>query len=305
MDLSLRPVRADDAVAYAELRRRVTPYRVTTPAAVRHWWRTAPDAAGLLVLAAELDGEIVGTGQADLDAWTSERGAASGFVMVDPARRGRGIGGALNDALLDHLRGRGADRVRGWAVADPESVGWCERRGLTHTRDMRFSRLDLTNVDALPDAPPLPAGATIATWAEAGPTAVHQVDAAATADEPNDVPIDAMPYDGWLTEIWQAPETDLDCSTVVFVGGTPAAYSLVEADHTAHRIWSGGTGTLREHRGRHLAKIAKSAALRRAARAGITAAYTSNDESNHPMLSINTWLGYHPCATELSYGRRI
>jgi GNAT superfamily N-acetyltransferase len=305
MEFCLRPVRADDAAAYVELRRRVTPYRVVTPAAVRHWWHTATEAAGLLVLAAELDGEIVGTGQANLDTWTSERGAASLFVMVDPARRARGIGGALYDALLEHLRGLGADRVRGWAVDDPESAGWCERRGLAHTRDMRYSRLDLTDVGALPDAPPAPAGVTVASWAEVGPTVAYQLDAAAAADEPNDVPVDAVAYDEWVAEIWQGPESDLDASTVVLVDGTPAAYSLVEADHEGHRMWSGGAGTLREHRGRGLAKIAKSAALRRAATAGVTAAYTSNDEANGPMLAINTWLGYRACGTERSYGRRI
>src|SRR2546430_17593048 len=109
MDLVLRPVRPDDASAFVELRRRVTPYRVTTPAAVRHWWQTTSEAAGLLVLVAESDGEVVGTGQASLTTWSSERGAATLFVMVDPARRGRGVGGALYDALREHPRGPGAD----------------------------------------------------------------------------------------------------------------------------------------------------------------------------------------------------
>lgn len=305
MDLSLQSVRPDDAAAYVDLRRRVTPYRVTTPAAVRHWWRSTSDAAGLLVLAARIDGEIVGTGQASLDTWTSRRGAATVFVMVDPAWRHRGIGGALYGALLEHLRERGADQVKGWAVDDPGSVAWCEHRGLTHTRDLRFSMLDLTDLGALPAPPPLPAGTTIASWAEAGPAAVHAVDAAATADEPNDVAVDAMAYDEWHAEIWQAPESDLDTSTVVFVDGTPAAYTLVEADHEGHRIWSGGTGTLREHRGRGLAKVAKCASLRRSAEAGATAAYTSNDGANGPMLAVNEWLGYRACGTELSYSCRI
>ncbi|TCC52107.1 GNAT family N-acetyltransferase [Kribbella pittospori] len=305
MSLVIRLVRPDDAVHFVDLRRRVTPYRVTTPAAVRHWWQSAADASGLLVLAAELDGEIVGTGHASLDTWTSERGASSGFVMVEPARRGRGIGGALYEALLEHLRDRGAERVQGWAVDDPESVAWCGRRGLTHTRDLRFSRLDLTDIDALPEAPPMPDGATIASWAEVGPVGVHHVTAAATADEPNDIAVDAMPYGEWLADIWQAPETDLDASTVVLLDGAPVAYTLIEADHGSYRVWSGGTGTLREHRGRGLARMAKSAALRRAAAGGVTVAYTSNDAANRPMLAVNNWLGYEACGTELLYSRQI
>jgi GNAT superfamily N-acetyltransferase len=305
MEISVRPVSADDAVAYVGLRRKVTPYRVTTEAAVRHWWQSEPHAAALLVLAAEVRGEIVGIGQASLDTWTSERGAASALVMVDPERRGAGVGGALYDALLDHLRTSGAERLRGWAVDDPESVGWCQRRGLTHARDLCFSRLDLVDIDSLPEAPPLPAGAALASWAEVEPTAVYQVEAAATADEPNEVAVDAMPYDEWFTEIWQAPETDLNTSTVAVVDGTVVSYALVEVDHSTHRIWSGGAGTLRKYRGQGLAKAVKSAALRRAAAAGITTAYTSNDEANQPMLAVNTWLGYRPCGTELLYGRPL
>ncbi len=292
-------------MAYVELRTRVTPYRVTTPAAVRHWWHTTTGAAALRVLVAERDGEILGIGQASLDTWTSERGAASLFVMVDPAWRGRGVGGALYDALVEHLRGHDAQHLRGWAVDDPATVRWCEQRDLAHTRDMRYSWLDLSDLAALPDIPPMPTGVTVASWAEVGPTAVHFVDAAATTDEPNDVPVDAMPYDEWFAEIWQGPESDLGASTVVLVDGKAAAYALIEADHATHRIWSGGTGTLRGHRGRGLAKLAKSVALRRAAEAGATAAYTSNDEANQPMLAINAWLGYRPCGTELSYGCRL
>jgi RimJ/RimL family protein N-acetyltransferase len=64
--------------------------------------------------------------------------------------------------------------------------------------------------------------------------------------------------------------------------------------------WSGGTGTLPAQRGRGLAKLAKSVALRRAAR-GIAVASTNNNATNRPMLAVNEWLGYRPCATDWSY----
>lgn len=97
------------------------------------------------------------------------------------------------------------------------------------------------------------------------------------------------------------PTSDRTASTVVLAGDEPVAYTLVETDHETHRIWSGGTGTLRQYRGRGLAKIVKSVALRQAAAAGAVTAYTSNDEVNRPMLAINEWLGYRSCATQRSY----
>jgi RimJ/RimL family protein N-acetyltransferase len=70
-------------------------------------------------------------------------------------------------------------------------------------------------------------------------------------------------------------------------------------------MWSDGTGTLRAHRGRGLAKYAKSTALHRAAAAGLRSAYAANDETNRPMIAINEWLGYRPCATQWSYGKAL
>jgi GNAT superfamily N-acetyltransferase len=301
MTVIVRPVTLDDAEAYAALRRVVSPYEVVTPVGVRHGWQTATEAAKLLVLVAELDGEVVGAGRAGFKTWTSEVGAASTLVLVHPGHRGRGIGGRLYDAAEEHLRDHGAKRTMAWVVNEPESLAWCARRGFVRSHELRYSKLDLTDLGALPPTPPLPDGVTVATFAETGPEALYPVDAATVLDEPGDVTSDAVSYEDWLTDIWQGPENDYEASTVVLVDGVPAAYTLVETDHETHRMWSGGTGTVREHRGRGLAKIAKSIALRRAAEAGITVAYTSNDEVNQPMLAINEWLGYRACATQWSY----
>ncbi|GAA4202290.1 hypothetical protein [Actinocatenispora rupis] len=68
-----------------------------------------------------------------------------GRRVPDTGAAGTPYGGnRLYDAILAHLRDRGAERLRGRAVDDPGSVRWYERRGRTHTRDLRYSRLDLT-----------------------------------------------------------------------------------------------------------------------------------------------------------------
>src|SRR6185369_13446665 len=107
-------------------------------------------------------------------------------------------------------------------------------------------------------------------------------------------------YPEWLQDTWSNPDYDHDSSVVVLSEGQPVAYTVVGADRATARMWSDGTGTLRSHRGRGLAKYAKSVALRRAAAAGVRSAYAANDETNRPMIAINEWLGYRPCATRWS-----
>jgi GNAT superfamily N-acetyltransferase len=82
------------------------------------------------------------------------------------------------------------------------------------------------------------------------------------------------------------------------VGADVVAFSLVKRD--GERMWSDMTATMPQHRGRGLARLAKLTALRRAAERGVTIAYTSNAESNAPMLAINERLGYRPVATQFS-----
>lgn len=175
-------------------------------------------------------------------------------------------------------------------------VDWAARRGFHRTEEIRYSRLDLTA--ALPPAPDPAAGVTLARFDTIRPEALYAVDAEATLDEPNEVSIDAIPYDEWLTNVWSDPAVDHAVSLVVLVDGQPAAFTTMEIDPVSARAWSGGTGTRGPSAAGGLAKLAKSSVpLRRAAAAGVTAAFTSNDESNRPMLSINEWLGYRPCGS--------
>jgi GNAT superfamily N-acetyltransferase len=297
MSIRVRRAAPDDAEAFARLRRLVMPYQVITADGTRHMWQTAAPQARMLALVAEADGQVVGIGRAMLSTWTSATGMGSALVMVHPEHRGRGIGGQVYQRVEEHLREVGASRVQGWADDTAQAARWCERRGFARTHESRISGLDLAD---LPPPPPVPVGVSTVCYAELGPRVVYEVDAATMRDEPGDVTYDAVPYDDWFRNIWQRPESDPEVSTVVLVDGVPAAITTVEADYETGVMWSGGTGTLREYRGRGLAKLAKSTALRRAAAVGITKAYTGNDESNRPMLAVNEWLGYRPCATHWS-----
>ena len=71
--------------------------------------------ADAFVLVAEREGEVVGYVYAGIEGhdWMALRGPAGVLhdIVVDPARRGEGVGGMLLDATLAALRDRGAPRV--------------------------------------------------------------------------------------------------------------------------------------------------------------------------------------------------
>lgn len=71
-----------------------------------------PDA---VVLVAEWEGEVIGYVYAGVEGfdWMALRGPAGVVydILVDPARRGRGVGRMLLDAALEALRERGAPRA--------------------------------------------------------------------------------------------------------------------------------------------------------------------------------------------------
>ncbi|EST39756.1 hypothetical protein N566_00155 [Streptomycetaceae bacterium MP113-05] len=91
---------------------------------------------------------------------------------------------------------------------------------------------------------------------------------------------------------------------MVLVEGEVAAYSVAQVDGR-DRYWSGMTGTRRAHRGRGLARLAKTEALRRARDRGYRHAFTGNDADNQPMLAVNERLGYRPAGSEWRYTKRL
>lgn len=76
--------------------------------------RTQLEAPSVVVLVAEREGEVVGYAYAGIEGfdWMALRGPAGVLydIVVDPARRGHGVGRMLLDATLAALRARGAPR---------------------------------------------------------------------------------------------------------------------------------------------------------------------------------------------------
>ncbi|WP_344148823.1 GNAT family N-acetyltransferase [Kribbella yunnanensis] len=296
--VQIRPVTGDDAEAVAALRRAVYGYKVLSPAAAHHMITVFSPGERFLALVAEADGELVAWGSAGLNTWTSEPGRSNISIYVHPEYRKQGIGGALADRLHQHLTEVGATKVG--VFVQPEGLEFARNRGYDGTRQMHFAGVDTADV---PEQPPTPADIQLVTMDQVDPRHAFAADTAASLDEPSDAPIDAVDYDDWYGEVWTAPALDKSLSVAAVVGDEVVCFTAVET--AGDRAWSGMTGTIPAYRGRGLAKLVKSVALRRCAAAGITSAYTSNDDVNGPMLAVNNWLGYRRVATEYGLMRTL
>ncbi|MFC0030906.1 GNAT family N-acetyltransferase [Micromonospora chaiyaphumensis] len=293
-DHVIRPARPEDAPGVVALRTAVHPYLVRGVESTRRMIALPPPEEDWAAWVAEADGRVVGWVSAYRNRHTSAANVGEVSTLhVHPAYRLRGIGTALLDAALGHLRRIGAKRLL--TSSQPESLPFARRHGFTPSRELRYSALDLRPAPPMPEPPP---GVRLLRATGVDPRRIHRVDAEASMDEPGDVPTDALGYDIWHHEVWENVGLDRDASTVVEVDGALVAVSLVKRD--GDRMWSDFTGTIPAHRGRGLAGLAKRAALHRAAAGGVRTAYTSNDEANAPMLAINARLGYRPVASQWS-----
>ncbi|MEV4281340.1 GNAT family N-acetyltransferase [Actinoplanes xinjiangensis] len=294
-DFSIRPARPDDAAAAVALRSAVHPYLVRGEASTRRMFADPPPGGNRIHLLAERGGEVIGSASAFRDTRSADDGFGRVALHVRPRRRGRGVGAALLAEAVAHLRSIGVRRASSWA--QPEAVGFARAHGFEPSREMRFSALDLSGFGDRPFVP-APPGIQVVRLREVAEDKLYEADVAAATDEPGDAPPQPTPYPLWRYEIWDEPGLDRDASTAALADGEIVSFSLVLRD--GDRIWSDMTATVPEHRGRGLARLVKTAALRRAAASGVRTAYTSNDEENAPMLAVNDRLGYRPVATQVS-----
>src|SRR5262249_12818142 len=98
---------------------------------------------------------------------------------------------------------------------------------------------------------------------------------------------------------------DLDGSFVVLAGEEPVSLAWLVVDRAQGLAGNQMTGTLREHRHRGLARLAKLATIRWAVASGIRRIGTGNDSTNRDMLALNEHLGYQPLPDFLLYARTV
>jgi GNAT superfamily N-acetyltransferase len=300
-----RPGDRRDAEGFAHVRHLALPFMLHTPESVSYdVLHTHPD-AHYQPLVAEADGEIIGTAQVGLAYDSPEPGQGYVNVYVHPERTGRGAGALLVATAEERLAALGATKLFAWVPDSPGNRAFAEKRGYRPSRSAHFLRLDLAN-GTLPPRQEPPADVELRKGSDFAddPRPVFLLDAETLADEPSDIGHEFTDFEAWLQETWNHPLFSAELTSVAVVDGRPAAFSMARTDGSV-RYGTVMTGTARAHRGRGLAKLAKNDSLHRARAAGLTEAFTGNDEGNGPMLAINKWFGYEIGATEVHYVREL
>jgi GNAT superfamily N-acetyltransferase len=307
----IRGARDDDMDGLAEVVRDAEPWWVISPHGLRHRIATAPLRAQRRDWVAEVDGRVAGWAACSLEPDTVRRDVAWLRVTVRPRWRRRGIGAELYSAAAAHSDDVGAGRVLSSGGDDEGSRRFAAARGFVHASTQRFSRVRPQDVDP-EELPRLHAarraeGFDVAPFAafEDRPELVYAVDAEAVLDEPVDEPVEPLRLEEWLAMAWAHPDVTREGSFVVVHEDRPVAFTELFVDEGGARAGNGFTATLRAYRGRGLARLAKLASIAWAAENGIASIVTGNDETNAPMLAVNTRLGYRPFATKLSWARDV
>ncbi|MFF0344874.1 GNAT family N-acetyltransferase [Kribbella sp. NPDC004875] len=286
--MEIRPAEPGDVDSAVAIHDALVPYLVVTRTSmVRRLGR--PNRPGSATFAAFDDGELVGWATGGLIGGSDPLDGEL-RVMVRPEYRRRGIGKQLLEAMHENLRAGGATTAR--VFADPSSVEWAKSFGYRQTRQVHYAGIDPRKAPELPDTP---SGVRLVAATELDPEALYAADMVAQRTKPGDAKISSRPYDEWRAAVWESPDTVLDLSVAALYRDEIVAFTLGLGDHTM--IWSKMTSTMPEYRGRGLAKLVKTAALRQAAAAGVRGAFTANYDGNAPMIAVNEWLGYHRIAT--------
>ena len=291
----IRAADESDFEAGLEVIQRVWPQAVGSVEGWRHDLRAEPAEARRAYWAAEEDGGIVGWAIAFVDHQSVER--PGGFrVSVLEEHRGRGVGGKLYERCADHLAAVGVRRVETRSQEGAAAQAFLRSRGFRHCSTATVSSVDPSAVEP----GEAPEGVSLRRLAELDPELVFAIDAATSADIPNE-DVDDLRYEQWLADYWTHPDLDLESSAAAVADGVAVSFSCLDA--SGDRGVSSMTGTLRSHRGRGLAELVKRATLANAAARGIRLAITHNDETNAAMLRVNAKLGYEPVGTLLGWKR--
>jgi len=303
-DVLIRPVELErDARGTVALYREANPWFVSRVDAWLWWQERIPARAQYRDWTAEVDGEVVGRAEVGVNWWGGEDASAFVGVLVREAWQRRGLGTRLAELAEAHAASLGRPRPLAYFLETDGGVRFARARGYEQLRAETLSAIDPRGVDvsALDGRPP---GITVVASPEVPAEALWRIDVETSVDVPLSDPMAEMPFDEWLT-FWESPRTAKEGSFAVFDEGRVVAATLISADLESGRAVNNFTGTLRSHRGRGLATLAKLASIRWAAGNGIVSISTTNDERNAGMLAVNRKLGYEAVGRMVEYGRDL
>ncbi|MFI5709883.1 GNAT family N-acetyltransferase [Kribbella sp. NPDC051620] len=268
-----------DYEAWRAIRIAVLPYeRCSTVAELR-----ALDRPGRLMLLAEVDGELAGSGLADRSG-DGERAAL--MPRVHPDFRRRGVGTELLRVLADHAVAEGYDTA-GASVDDEESRLFAERFGFVET-NRQVEQVRRIGDEPWPVPPEEYQIVSVAERPELWAKAYHQVALPTLPDMDHPVAIKVSAYE------WEQEWINDPAAMFVAVAGDEVigvAGLLLDSDRP-ERAEVAYTAVRREWRGKSVASTLKRTSMAWAAENGITEIYTWTQRGNDSMRRLNEHLGF-------------
>lgn len=239
-------------------------------------------------------------------------------VLVVPAHRGHGIGGALYDTLLGRAVEAGAtELVTETAEDDAAAHQFLARRGFAQYHRRIESRLALGDVepakiargiDALTDAF-FPAGVRIATYRQLllavpdAPRRLYELDALLWADVPFGLAGSVPSFEQYQALELADPDF-LPQATFVALDGQHWI-GLGAVMNGRGFLLNSMTGVAREWRGRGLARWLKLHTIRWALERNAAELRTFNDAVNDAILGLNRSLGFRESSVEVRYRKDV
>jgi GNAT superfamily N-acetyltransferase len=192
--------------------------------------------------------------------------------------------------------------VESFVPGDPAGTRFLTKRGFAQTGRNRVSVLDVRQASVQDvDAP----GFRVTRLGETRDRAheLHAICVEGEIDMPSDEPETEVDFESWCREEFDYPDISNEGSFVVLEDDRPVSLAFVAVDPERGLGYNSMTSTLRSHRRRGLALLAKVAAVRWAQESGLERLVTENDAGNVGMLAINERLGYEPIYIEEYFTR--
>lgn len=236
---------------------------------------------GRLLLLAEQDGQLVGSGVAD------RSDLSGGFVCprVMPVARRRGVGTAILLALAQHSGAHGHITATS-GVEDPGSLVFALRFGFAEV-DRQVEQIRKIGTEPEPVVPPGVNIVSVAERPDLWEQAYHRVyetfaDMALTSTL-------QVSLEQWERDWINTPEASF---LALADGQVVGVASLMLDSDQPRRAENGYTAVRREWRGRGVAAALKRTTLAWAAAHGISELYTWTQRGNDDMRAVNERLGY-------------
>lgn len=223
-------------------------------------------------------------------------------LVVDPTKRGQGIGGQIFGEVARLALENGCGRLMSEILDDDAAArGFAEKLGFIISHHVFDSKLDVTTFDESQFAGVIEAveaqGIRFTTLAAEGDAEtarqkLYTLNRMAVLDEPGSV--GTFPtYENWCKILLGSSDYRAESQFLAVDGENYVGLAAVfNEPETPTEMTAGLTGVEKAYRGRHIALALKLLAIRYAREHGGKTIVTGNDARNAPMLAINRKLGF-------------